>query len=74
VGLTKSRSLTFNQNFKLNFIIMKTRIILFLAISAVTTLSFTFVSLNNAKQVKAEKSVKNAISEPTSGLMGEDKI
>lgn len=53
---------------------MKTRVILFLAVSALTTLSFTFVSFNNDKEVKGQKVQVNAISAPMGGFMAEDKI
>ena len=53
---------------------MKTRTILFLAISAIITLSFTFVSINTDKKVKVEQTQKNSAAEPVGGFMAEDKI
>lgn len=54
---------------------MKTKVIIFLAISAVVTLSFTFSSVNNtnkkSKAVVAEKQINN---EPTGGFVSEDKF
>lgn len=54
---------------------MKTKIIVFLAVSAIITLSFTFSSVNKAdkksKEVVTEKQVSN---EPTGGFASEDKF
>jgi hypothetical protein len=53
---------------------MKTRIILFLAISAISTLSFTFISINNKDKKPTEQSNTNAVNAPIGGFMAEDKI
>ena len=53
---------------------MKIKIILFLAISALITLSFTFVSINKSKETKVEQSVKDTSTEPAGGFVAEDKI
>lgn len=54
---------------------MKTRIIFFLAISAITTLSFTFASsVNTTSKAEAEQNTKDISSEPVGGFMAEDKI
>lgn len=54
---------------------MKTKIIIFLAISAVVTLSFTFSTVNNtskkSKEAVTEKQVSN---EPVGGFVSEDKF
>jgi len=54
---------------------MKTKIIFFLAITAIITLSFTFASVHKAdkksKEVVAEKQVSN---EPIGGFVSEDKF
>ncbi|HEY8936629.1 MAG TPA: hypothetical protein VIM65_15480 [Cyclobacteriaceae bacterium] len=54
---------------------MKTRIILFLAISALITLSFSFVSVKQNAKVE-EKTQKQFVQndEPIGGLMSEDKL
>jgi hypothetical protein len=55
---------------------MKTKIIFFLAISAVVTLSFTFVSVNaNKKQNQTENTGnKNTSEEPIGGFLAEDNL
>jgi hypothetical protein len=53
---------------------MKTRIVLFLAISAIVTLSFTFGSVKADKKAKAEQSTKDTSTEPVGGFIAEDKI
>lgn len=54
---------------------MKTKIILLLAISAITTLSFTFASIHSGDKKQTEVSaVKNNPSEPVGGFMAEDEI
>jgi hypothetical protein len=53
---------------------MKSRIILFVIVSAITTLSFTFVSMKNDKKGKAETAVKDSSTEPVGGFMAEDNI
>ncbi len=54
---------------------MKTKVVIFLAVSAILTLSFTFSSVNKAdkkaKEVVAEKQVNN---EPVGGFVSEDKF
>jgi hypothetical protein len=54
---------------------MKTKGIIFLAVSAIVTLSFTFGSVNKAdkksKEVVTEKQVTN---EPAGGFVSEDKF
>jgi hypothetical protein len=60
------------QNIQIN---MKTRIILFLAVSAVATLSFTFVSVNVNKHAQTENAVdKNTSDEPIGGFLAEDNL
>lgn len=53
---------------------MKTRIIFFIAISAITTLSFTFASISSTKKAQPEQSVKASSSDPAGGFMAEDQI
>jgi len=54
---------------------MKTKVVIFLAVSAIVTLSFTFASVHKAdkksKEVVAEKQVSN---EPVGGFVSEDKF
>jgi hypothetical protein len=52
---------------------MKIKIILFLAVSAITTLSFTFASINTTKKSSDAPNAK-ASSAPIGGFMAEDKI
>jgi hypothetical protein len=52
---------------------MKTKVIILLVISAVITLSFTVVSVNN-KESNAENVVKMPTSEPVGGFISEDKL
>jgi hypothetical protein len=53
---------------------MKTRILLFLAISAILTLSFTFISVNSSKKVNAIEQTDNTSEEPVGGFISEDKL
>ena len=55
-----------------NTTFMKTRIILFLAISAIITLSFSFISVK--KEVKQVETSFKATSEPIGGFVAEDAI
>lgn len=51
---------------------MKTKIIIFLAVSAVVTLSFTFASVKKS-EVK-ESQARETKSEPAGGFVSEDKF
>jgi hypothetical protein len=53
---------------------MKTKVILFLAISAITTLSFTFASIGTNKRPQVEGATKATSITPIGGVMAEDKI
>ena len=53
---------------------MKTKIILFLALSAIVTLSFTFASVKTDKKAKVEPTSQNISSEPVGGFISEDKL
>lgn len=53
---------------------MKTRIILFLAISAIITLSFTFATVTASKQPKTESPVERTSNEPVGGFVAEDQL
>jgi hypothetical protein len=53
---------------------MKTRVILFLAVSAITTLSFTFASIGSHEKPTTKPSVNASATEPVGGFMAEDKI
>ena len=53
---------------------MKTRILLFLAVSAVVTLSFTFASVSTSKNEKVETTSQTPPNEPVGGFISEDKL
>ncbi|HYF71099.1 MAG TPA: hypothetical protein VD884_23380 [Ohtaekwangia sp.] len=53
---------------------MKTKNIVLLAISALMTLSFTFVSVNSSKTEKSSPKSEVAQSEPLGGFALEDKL
>ena len=56
---------------------MKTRVILLIALSAIITLSFTFVSVNKKDKAVATteaKSTAKSDSEPIGGFLSEDKL
>jgi hypothetical protein len=54
---------------------MKIRIILFLAVSAVVTLSFTFSSIHHTtKKSNASQHGKTNSTEPIGGFVAEEKI
>ena len=53
---------------------MKTKIIIFLAISAIATLSFTFATSDKAVSKSKEGATKEAGSEPAGGFVSEDKF
>ena len=53
---------------------MKTKVVIFLAVSAIITLSFTFSSVSKAdKKAKAATAEKQATNEPAGGFVSEDK-
>lgn len=53
---------------------MKTKIILLLALTAVITLSFTFISVGNSKNAKAQIIEQNAQDVPVGGLVSEGQL
>lgn len=56
---------------------MKTRIIVFLGISAIATLSFTFVSVTKEEKAKVSETtsvVQSHNNEPIGGFLSEDKF
>jgi len=53
---------------------MKTRLILFISIAAVVTLSFTFASVQTSKPAKVENTSKNEVNEPAGGFISEEKL
>ncbi len=53
---------------------MKTRIILFLGLSAIVTLSFTFVSITTSNDHTVQNTGKNTTVEPAGGLLSEEKL
>jgi hypothetical protein len=53
---------------------MKTRTIIFIAISAMGTLSFTFASIKKEVKPKVEIIQNKSTSEPVGGFLSEDKF
>jgi hypothetical protein len=54
---------------------MKTKIILFFAISTLITLSFSFISVPSRQKIEETRPViENASNEPAGGFASEDKL
>jgi hypothetical protein len=53
---------------------MKSRILIFLGISAILTASFTFVSISDDRNVENRTTVKSVQDEPAGGLLSEEKL
>jgi hypothetical protein len=53
---------------------MKTRVIIFLTVSAIATLSFTFVSISTQEKNNNENAVKSTQAEPVGGLVSAEKL
>jgi hypothetical protein len=55
---------------------MKTRLLIFIGVSAIATLSFTFASVSTKQEAKQEPatSAKAHDSEPAGGFLSEDKL
>jgi hypothetical protein len=53
---------------------MKTKVICFLVISAIATLSFSFTSVKSVEKSEAKSTTQRSNSEPAGGFVSEDKF